>query len=214
MGTKRAIWNLASTSMRSIHLALILHSKHRRSDACRVSSPKNVRAYSSLTPPLPALSACSMLFLSALGSPPPPIPIMPPALFHGLFKSPIAGCPKRWIFIRFPSNAPLSGMIDWISSGFVYFMYRCMKPIIPIPINCDLYIPFNCCRSYEWTVVVMSLGSSAEPIGGGSTYLRVVRSCNTAVSGRSTNRPERMRLTLLRVDLHLHVKVDAQNDEI
>lgn len=60
----------------------------------------------------------------------------------------------------------------------------------------------------------MSFGSSAEPIGGGSTYLRVVRSCNTAVSRQSTNRTMRTGLTLLRVDLHLHVEVDSQNDEV
>lgn len=60
----------------------------------------------------------------------------------------------------------------------------------------------------------MSLGSSAEPIGGGSTYLRVVRSCNEKISGHYTTHTKGTRPTLLRVDLHLHVKVDAQNDEI
>ena len=62
--------------------------------------------------------------------------------------------------------------------------------------------------------MVMSFGSSAEPIAGGSTYLRVVRSYNPAVSRHPTSRAKGTRLTLLGVDLHLHVKVDAQDDEI
>lgn len=60
----------------------------------------------------------------------------------------------------------------------------------------------------------MSFGSSAEPIAGGSTYLRVVRSCNVAVSEDFTNRAGGTKLTLLRVDLHLHVEINAQDDEI
>ena len=62
--------------------------------------------------------------------------------------------------------------------------------------------------------MVMSLASSAEPIAGGSTYLRVVRSGSAAVSEHASRSIVGMRLTLLRVDLHLHVKVDAQDDQI
>ena len=61
--------------------------------------------------------------------------------------------------------------------------------------------------------MVMSFGSSAEPIGGGSTYLRVVRSAILTVSECKSS-VERSTRTLLCVDLHLHVKVDAQDDEI
>lgn len=70
------------------------------------------RPYSSLTPPLPALSAASILFLSVLISwPAPPIPINPPAAFQGRLSSPVAGWPKTWTLMRLPSNAPLSGMM-------------------------------------------------------------------------------------------------------
>ncbi len=62
--------------------------------------------------------------------------------------------------------------------------------------------------------MVMSLGSSAEPIGGGSTYLRVVRSVIVAVSECKKSRAQGSKYTLLRVDLHLHVEVDPHNDEI
>ena len=62
--------------------------------------------------------------------------------------------------------------------------------------------------------MVMSLGSSAEPIGGGSTYLRVVRSSRMVVSHGVGYRVWVDKRTLLRVDFHLYVEVDAQDDEI
>ena len=60
----------------------------------------------------------------------------------------------------------------------------------------------------------MSLGSSAEPIGGGSTYLSVVRSTSILVSYSSGGRVWGITRTLLCVDFHLYVQVDAQDDEI
>lgn len=58
-------------------------------------------------------------------------------------------------------------------------------------------------------VVVMSLGSSAEPIGGGSTYLRVVMSATARVSAKTRACVVFVGLTLFRVDLLSDIEVDA-----
>src|SRR5450432_514471 len=114
---------------------------------------------------------------------------------------------------------PFTGMIDWIKSGFVYFKYPCMKAIMPIPMSWPLNWLRNCERSYAWTVVVTSLGSSEEPIGAGSTYFNVVIS---VISVRDALQMRvyicavysaPFKLAFLLVYLHLYVKVDTCDDQ-
>lgn len=61
--------------------------------------------------------------------------------------------------------------------------------------------------------MVISFGSSAEPMGGGSTYFRVVKSgqCQKICSRM---RFQEIKHTLLLVDLHVHEKVYANDDQI
>lgn len=63
--------------------------------------------------------------------------------------------------------------------------------------------------------MVTSLGSSAEPIGAGSTYLRVVRSVEVLlISAQLREMGDEFRYTLFRVNLLLHVEVDGRNDQV
>src|SRR4051794_3600444 len=98
--------------------------------------------------------------------------------------------------------------------GFVYFKYRCITAIIATPMSCALYIERSWLLSYSWMVVVTSFGSSPEPNGAGSTYLRVVRSRqDTKSDGFSYFAGNIARTFLLRY-LRLHVEVDAENEQI
>ena len=66
-----------------------------------------------------------------------------------------------------------------MTRGFVYLKYKCITAIIPTPINTDLYAALSWVWSYAAIVVVVSLGSSPDIGGAGSTYLSVVKSTHT-----------------------------------
>src|ERR1700733_11076135 len=84
-----------------------------------------------------------------------------------------------------------------------------MTHIMPTPISCARISDRSWPRSYSAMVVVTALGSSAEPMGAGSTYLRTVMSARVSRSGRGRVAP-----TVLLVDLQLAVVVDAEDDQV
>ena len=66
-----------------------------------------------------------------------------------------------------------------------------------------------------WMVVVTSLGSSAEPIGGGSTYFSVVMSGSKQISRDSCkDAAEHGRHTLFLVDFLLYEEIDAEDYQV
>lgn len=63
-------------------------------------------------------------------------------------------------------------------------------------------------------VVVMSLGSSEEPMGAGSTYLRVVRSVGVERVSLVEGGERGGESTFPRIDLRLYVKIHSHDDEV
>src|SRR4051794_1414677 len=99
--------------------------------------------------------------------------------------------------------------------GFVYLKYRCITAIMATPMSCVLYIERSWLLSYSWMVVVTSFGSSPEPNGAGSTYLRVVRSRqDTGSDAFSCFAWWNVARAFLLIYLRLHVDVEAENEQI
>ena len=62
-------------------------------------------------------------------------------------------------------------------------------------------------------MVVTSFGSSADPIGAGSTYLRVVRSGKT-ISLRCSPLYTIVELTFPLVNLHVYQSIQSKDDQV
>ncbi|KAH3684813.1 hypothetical protein WICPIJ_004208 [Wickerhamomyces pijperi] len=77
----------------------------------------------------------------------------------------------------FNSKAPLIGEMICMNNGLVYFMYKCMKPIMAKEVKTPLVAVWICSKSYSLTVVTVSLPSvSPAREFGGETNFKVVRS--------------------------------------